>query len=457
MKVMEPNSPGQIGGITPPKKYLLYRGLRFKDFLALLIVAGYLFAPLGIFLRGAVILVPLTVLLFFSTFTIGMGRKVPWLRFLRENHIHFNLYAIFLLFVGVNLILHRGIQFDLKSGFNFFLGYAQVFFAIFATAYLGSREKPVVLKARNIVLFLIIIQCVWSLYHIFKDPIIIRSMMRESYTQDFGYGLGDVRLFIAYAIVLPLIIKMAIIEKSRLAIIATICILGLSLLSNFGATMVIAVFGVLFTVLAMIINLNKLRSFKKVALAIITIVVVISGTLVVYYSRENIISGQYNKFILLFRNYKSGGYTEYYAVQGSRYLLIERSLTTFIANPWFGVGPQQIRGSDYSMLSGEHCSLADHLAKYGLLAGGGVYIIFMILFFGGNMYKWLDKRFERQFQAAAISCFFLIGIGGPFWENPAAWITLLLFSSEDGKRPIGLIKKRIRKNLQKRQIQITNE
>jgi len=131
------------------------------------------------------------------------------------------------------------------------------------------------------------------------------------------------------------------------------------------------------------------------------------------------------RFSNMIEDPRGGGYS----VEGSRFDLAKISWRTFKDSPFFGCGGTFMDNPG----SGGHQAVIDYLAIYGLLGGGGAFIVVVILCLRNTF---LDCRTERNWVAYSyFSCavmFSLVGIVNPGW---AGWpMAMFMFYAHPFKR-----------------------
>jgi hypothetical protein len=134
-------------------------------------------------------------------------------------------------------------------------------------------------------------------------------------------------------------------------------------------------------------------------------------------SRYGSIQSRFSKFI---EDPSGGGYE----VENSRFNLIYISLATIREDPWFGCGGSYLMNTK----TGGHHSIADFLALYGVIGGGGAFILF-VLYCVGNAYRRCGR--ERNWIAfvsfSGVVMYLIVGIVNPGWMGgPMSTLLLVL-------------------------------
>ncbi len=132
---------------------------------------------------------------------------------------------------------------------------------------------------------------------------------------------------------------------------------------------------------------------------------------------------RYGSIQARFKNFvetpEGGGYD----AEHSRFLLVFISLDTFRKHPLFGCGGTYLANSKM----GGHQALFDFLALYGILGGGGAFVMFVIHCMANAGRRCQQDRNWRSFTAfAGVGIFVVVGIVNPGWIG-GPMTTLLLF------------------------------
>jgi len=392
---------------------MIYKSISFK--LAFLGIISLIIPYLAVLFRGLIGFIIIILLAIYFSFIeksfSNISNKI--LYGIKNNKKICVLYLWY--FIGVianSFIDGRGFN-DWRlflSDFVFIIG------LFFTFAFLGNIET---FRYFKIVMIISIgIQSIFTSQQLLTNPDIARKMFLEL---DGMWMYGNQNYYSLYTVLLPVLISVSFQEKGPLRFILFLAN-GLTLfsvlISSFGTPFGLLIIAVVTT---MVFSLFFLKNKKKF----------IYGYLILFFifffyqnTKENkFFISPYSRIENFINDPASGGYS-YSEISVSRWYKNKISLSSFLNDPFFGSGGN-IR---YSTSVGGHSSLFDLLGAYGILGGGGAFLMIVLSILFSSLKKlYIERSWEALAILICVIMFISAGIINPYWEGNQP-IFVIIFS-----------------------------
>lgn len=385
------------------------------------VVLGCLYSvPLYVTLGGANTLVALTAVWLLCRLGEFLTGEKTWLLGLKDYTSELLCLGMFAMAVLVNILLERGITGKL----HFYILCRQYLALFIICSY--SRVPFVTPKRFAISVLLVLGTFAWtSLPTLIENPMLPRlTQQNEEYALLLLHkGITRYSSYAATAIMFPcLIVGLSTSNGPWGKLFFAVLGLGLAFtvfLSGFMAAALTLVVTVILVSLAMLSPSIGLRHRARFVFGTLTITTLTIGMAVFLSSKSEGFSYAAEKAWRIFSDTSASGLEA--GDETGRYDRFRMSAKTFLANPWFGIGP--VTGDEIEALQGVrvggHASLIDQLAEYGIL-GFGWYLLLLGLL-SKRVLRGLNDRRDPVF-ARAVAITWLAFLATSIY-NMTTWVS----------------------------------
>lgn len=263
------------------------------------------------------------------------------------------------------------------------------------------------------------IQTFFSAQILIATPDIARIMWAET---SGAWIYGNQYIYTAYAIAVPVLIWRSFKESGLLRLILILsCLLMFitSSISSFATPLGLTILSALI-VLALSFSLPRRKIWTALLVGGIVSTIGVFGY---QYAQDNPLFYQaYFRIENFIRNPESGGYDLRIPTVTSRWDLAGISISTFQAEPLFGIGGPR----EYNPFIGGHSSFFDSLAIYGILGGGGALCgVILIMVVKAALHFRRVRNWETLLVLTSLLLMTVAGIVDPYWE-PLLPIALII-------------------------------
>lgn len=250
--------------------------------------------------------------------------------------------------------------------------------------------------------------------------------IREIVGETMGsWSFGDQSNFAMQAVLLPMMIVRSLLERgwTRLLLLACCALITRTIIvCQFGTALGLLLLGGPLTVVIWMIWARKTIA-GHFRFLIVAVAVAIFCTILIRQMQNNpMLEVAGSRVIRAWEDPRSGGYNATYAAEGSRWYLAQTSINTFKAHPFLGQGTGTIR---HAASVGGHSALFDMLGFYGLLGGGGAFLLLILVMVRRGFIRMRQQaNLEVTAALASLLMLFVAGVVNPYWEGE---VTCLVF------------------------------
>lgn len=260
----------------------------------------------------------------------------------------------------------------------------------------------------------------------FRELSSAAGIAREMWLEWQGaWEFGNQGAYAAWIMLLPVLIWRALVERGvlRLLLLAAALLTGAAASIGSFATplMLLAIGGGAIISLVLILPVQRRQRPKG---AILAVAILVMGMLFYHYTHENpLFAASYYRIENFLADPQGGGYTSHERA-GSRWLLADISLNSFLSEPLFGMGGGSIR---YSPYVGGHSSVFDSLGAYGLLGGGGALVgLLLTLLIVAARRFFTDRNWETLLALTSVILLLVSGVANPYGDGFPLYLVLMM-------------------------------
>jgi hypothetical protein len=378
---------------------------------------------LGVYLHAPIsVLILLVLSIFVGRFENSFA---PAMQRLSKVIVKNKLLVYFLLWYGISLIINILVGGNGLADWRLLITpIILILGTFFAFAFISDDTCARYFQIATIIA--LGIQSIFTTQQLYFNPGIARQMWHEL---GGGWIYGDQSYFASCAILLPIFFWRSFKETGILRLVLPTCsilILVSASISSFATPLSLIVISVM-----IIVVLASL--FMKKRMGCIIVIFLISIIYLGYLMIPNnpLFSDSYNRIKNFINDPTSGGYSGK-DLTASRWSLDEGSIKSFWESPIFGMGGGSTRSSEYV---GGHSSLLDNLGAYGLLGGGGAFVIFILLLLRNAVIRFLhEQSWQTLLILTTVISLVLAGIVNPYWQGHQPLFVILIahpFMSND--------------------------
>lgn len=263
-------------------------------------------------------------------------------------------------------------------------------------------------------------------YFTIKELSISANIAREMWSDlQGGWEYGNQGVYASWVILLPVFIWRCFVEKGILRLLLLISAISVTVSATIGSfatpVLLLAIGSCVIIFLSIIFSV---KGQKRLVAIFLSATLAIGGVFLYQNTQDNPFFAEvYYRINNLLVDPQGGGYDGQYR-DGSRVLLAEISINSFLKAPLFGMGGGSIR---YSPYVGGHSSIFDSLGAYGLLGGGGALVGLQLTILLGSLKRYIKNRsWETLLAFTSVLLLIVAGITNPYGDNYPLFLVILM-------------------------------